>query len=214
MEDQLAKEQEMENTLFQLRLSHAEALAQKKKDQEKTIMKIMVDQDRIVNETDFKNQKKTLETKAKLELQLALKGEKTLTKAKKDQLKKEAAEKLNADLKNLEKHYAADKKYREKLEKQITNERKMELAKENSAALKTGLFGSGKTLSQRRDALRTAYTNDKGERDWSKGLSATLGALSDLTTQLDQQINSIAGRKSIIDTRLQGSKNKTRLGSY
>ena len=47
-----------------------------------------------------------------------------------------------------------------------------------------------------------------------KDPSALVGALSDFAKQLEGSINDIASKKGAIDTRLQGSKNKTYAGSY
>jgi hypothetical protein len=43
---------------------------------------------------------------------------------------------------------------------------------------------------------------------------ALTSAISDFAKQLENKIDEIGGRKGAIDTRLQGSKNKTTLGSY
>ena len=47
-----------------------------------------------------------------------------------------------------------------------------------------------------------------------KDPSALVSAISDFAKQLEGSINDIAGKKGAIDTRLQGSKNKTYAGSY
>ena len=84
---------------------------------------------------------------------------------------------------------------------------------------------NGKSISERTAALKNIFTgggklNEDGTITLSKGanlaagLSALSGALSDFAKQLETQIDEIAGKKSAIDTRLQGSNNKTRSGSY
>lgn len=84
---------------------------------------------------------------------------------------------------------------------------------------------NGKSISERTAALKNIFTgggklNGDGTITHSKGanlavgLAALSGALSDFAKQLETQVEEIAGKKGAIDTRLQGSNNKTRLGSY
>ena len=87
------------------------------------------------------------------------------------------------------------------------------------------LFGAGKSLGERKDALKNIFTgggkvNADGTITSSKGanlaagLSAISGALSNFAKQLETQMDEIASKKSAIDTRLQGSDNAKRMGSY
>jgi hypothetical protein len=86
------------------------------------------------------------------------------------------------------------------------------------------LFGKGKSLAERKDALKNIFTGGKVNEDGTitpskgaglaAGLSAITGALSNFAKQLESQMDEIASKKSAIDTRLQGSSNDKRMGSY
>jgi hypothetical protein len=86
-------------------------------------------------------------------------------------------------------------------------------------------FGKGKSFAERKEALQNIFTgggkvNKDGAITASRGanlaagLSAITGALSNFAKQLENQMDEIAGKKSAIDTRLQGSGNSQRFGSY
>ena len=72
----------------------------------------------------------------------------------------------------------------------------------------------GKTTSERYEAFKKLTTDDAGERDTKKAMTAALLAVSDLAKQLEGTIDEIASHKGLVDTRLQGSSNKQRMGSY
>jgi hypothetical protein len=87
------------------------------------------------------------------------------------------------------------------------------------------LFGKGASFSERKDAFKNIFTgggkvNKDGTITGSKGanfaagLSALSGALSNFAKQLETKIDDIASKKSAVDTRLQGSANAMRAGSY
>jgi len=70
-------------------------------------------------------------------------------------------------------------------------------------------------MAERKQALYDAFHQNKdGSKNTLAGLATLTNALSDLTKQLDSSIEEIAKQKGAIDTRLQGSGLKRRLGSY
>lgn len=122
---------------------------------------------------------------------------------------KAAAEQYGATEKNMEllrkKQMSLDKKRFEELQKQ----RKKELQERNNV-----IFGKGHTITERVQAAKEQSQDDNEETNWGKAISATLVAVSDLAKQLNKQIDEIASKKGVIDTRLQGSSNETHFGSY
>ena len=75
------------------------------------------------------------------------------------------------------------------------------------------LFGEGKSLKERAGALKEMFTTDEDGNN--NGMKELMSALADMAKQLDSQMDEIASKKGLIDTRLQGSKsNKTSMGSY
>lgn len=141
---------------------------------------------------------------------------------------------LETEFKQRRKHLVEQSKWEQKnKEKELKQEAaqiKRQKQKESQEYAKEqandafNLF-NGKSISERAAALKNIFTgggklNGDGTITLSKGanlaagLSALSGALSDFAKQLETQIDEIAGKKSAIDTRLQGSNNKTRSGSY
>ena len=78
----------------------------------------------------------------------------------------------------------------------------------------SNVFKEGATLEERQQALYGLTHDENGNFDIGKSLSAAVTAVADLVAQLEDQIDSIAEQKGFIDTRLQGSNNKTASGSY
>ena len=153
-------------------------------------------------------EKKAFEERLKIELETEFK-----------QRRKHLVEQYNWEQKNKEKELKQEAA-RVKRQKQKESQ---EYAKEQANDA-FNLF-NGKSIGERTAALKNIFTggaklNKDGTITSSKGanlaagLSALSGALSDFAKQLETQIDEIAGKKSAIDTRLQGSNNKTRAGSY
>lgn len=153
-------------------------------------------------------EKKAFEERLKIELETEFK-----------QRRKHLVEQYNWEQKNKEKELKQEAA-RVKRQKQKESQ---EYAKEQANDA-FNLF-NGKSIGERTAALKNIFTgggklNEDGTITLSKGanlaagLSALSGALSNFAKQLETQMDEIAGKKSAIDTRLQGSNNKTRLGSY
>jgi hypothetical protein len=91
------------------------------------------------------------------------------------------------------------------------------------------LFGKGKSPVERAEAFANLFTGggvsrNDGTITSSKGAAFSAGiaslvsslssTLSNFAKQLENQMDEIASKKSAIDTRLQGSGNAQRFGSY
>jgi hypothetical protein len=145
------------------------------------------------------------------ELKERRKNNRALTAEERAKIIKDANDKYKLDEQNLNKltkkrKEAEEKEARQKLaeenRKQITNAVTAPLSKENP-------------LSERIKVLHNIGRDEEtGERRFRDGLLVAVSALSDFAQKLEGQIDTIAGYKSVIDTRLQGSSNETRSGSY
>ena len=78
------------------------------------------------------------------------------------------------------------------------------------------LYGDS-SLADKKEALKKLTSDEDGSFDKHNAagvLLSVVGKLGDLAKQLDDTIDQIAGQKSAIDTRLQGSSNEKFAGSY
>ena len=154
--------------------------------------------------------------KARLELHYAKKTGGVLTKedaariartlASKYKAEEENEKKLAKRKKNLAKQAGNDAKI---AEEKINAEERGKLREQNSA-----LTAKGASLAERKKALYNLTHNEDGDVDAGKAISAAILMVSDLAKQLEAKIDEIAGKKTDVDTRLQGSKNETVGGSY
>ena len=125
-------------------------------------------------------------------------------------LKAEVAIKSGEELKALNRKIKAEQKAlkaTEKAEEKAFKKRKQfekELRQGRAKEATGTLLGSGKTLKERKDALK-ALTHDESGKFSFKDTLANLGdALNDMAKQLDKKIDEIYSYKGAIDTRLQG----------
>lgn len=137
---------------------------------------------------------------AKKQAQINQKYDKKIAAAKTAEEKKALQEKQSAELKAAQEN--AKKVRGLTAEARAAKEQREEEAGAISKALKDG------NLLDLSDSLKAAFNDD------GSGFGALASALSDFTASLNTEIESIAKRKSSIDTRLQGSKNNTVAGSY
>lgn len=224
-EQALIREQEFENTLFNLKQSHIEELAKQQLEADRRRAEALVKQDRVASDKDYKQRLESIRKIAEAEY-----NQKVAAHAENEALYKEEMEqKIALQQKELDAKWKKDKAYIDKLNKykdKIDAERQKQKEKEEARAkgkklvdeTKGAIFGSGKTLSERTSALKNAFKDENGITNLKQGF-ATLGVslvsgLSDIAKQLDNTIESIAGKRSVIDTRLQGSKRATSSGSY
>ena len=142
---------------------------------------------------------------ARKELEAKRKNNGILSKEAATQIQKEAAEKFKLEGKNLEKLAAKE----EMLDKALSAKDE----RDHTRNL-TNQVLHGETTSERFKALKEVTTNEAGEFDLKKSMTAAMLAVSDLAKQIEGTIDEIASFKGPVDTRLQGSNNKRSAGSY
>ena len=125
-------------------------------------------------------------------------------------LKAQVATKSGEELKALNKKIKAEEKAlkaTEKAEEKAFKKRKQfekELRQERAKEATGTLLGSGKTLKERKDALKTLTHDESGKFSFKDTLANLGDALNDMAKQLDKKIDEIYSYKGAIDTRLQG----------
>lgn len=130
------------------------------------------------------------------------------------------AEDEKAIQKQLAKQFKDTKKNNEAIAKHRANLVTIESEKANAAErdeLRAGvgaLTAKGASFAERKAALYDLTHDADGNVDQGKAISAALVAVSDMAKQLESKIDTIAGKKGAIDTRLQGSNNEKYAGSY
>lgn len=143
---------------------------------------------------------------ARREREIAAKNGGILTKEAATRIQKEAAKKFDLEKKNLEKLAAKEQSYKDALAKKDEREELRNLTKTAFSA---------ETTTERIQALKQLTTNEAGEFDLKKTMTAAALAVSDLAKQLEGTIDEIASFRGPIDTRLYGSQsNKKSSGSY
>ncbi len=231
-----------ENDLNNLKLSNLIRLGSLRQKQEKDVLdaalaanKKLIDQRtelmiKAVEEEEALDLKKL---KAKIKAEDAERkkaGKAVLTAAEKKALE----DKLKDEFKQRKKHIEEQAKWEQKNKKKEleqeaaeTKRKKQKESREYAAQQASDAFGvfNGKSFAERKDALKNIFTgggkvnadgtitSSKGA-NFAAGLSALSGALSNFAKQLETQMDEIASKKSAIDTRLQGSGNEKRMGSY
>lgn len=147
------------------------------------------------------------------------KAEKYKYKKNREKAKQLAKEEYETAIANAKKTFAATNKEYAKAAKEAEKIRDVTGTQDitGQMALANGAFGSmqgfGNSTRNIGQAIRDAKDNTTAN-------STAVNALAGLAVQLENTIDSIAGKKSRIDTRLQGSKNRTGLwgsgfgGSY
>lgn len=195
-----------EQRLNMLRITNVQNLGRLKK----------ADEDRLLK-TTLENAKAILEQEkqqAKSRVQAVLDEKKLAGELSEEQYEAELERRLG--LIDEEFEYRVSQKKQEakddlkNLKKKLKNEAKMR-QKETAE----NLFGTGKTFTERREALKEIFTvkdangneiEGASKKDIAKvGFTALTNALSDMAKQLDNQIDKIGEKKGLIDTRLQGT---------
>lgn len=227
---------QQEEQLNLLRLSNVKRLGTLRKQQEQEILDVAIKANEKVIEERKNAQLKALKeeeaaviAKHKREAKREAKKQgKTLSKDDLALITKSVEAEFEIRKKHIEAQSKWEKKNKEKELKHEAAKIKREAAKkgEEYRSEQMGmLFGSGKSFAERKAALQNIFTgggkvNSDGTITASKGanlaagLSAIIGTLSNFAKQLETQMDEIASKKSAIDTRLQGSSNDKRFGSY
>ena len=215
-----------EEQLNRIRISNVKQLGQLRRKQQQEILKASIDAENKAIEQRLKMQEESLDQEMKLRMaaQAQENGNGKLTKkqaaAIEDEFKKRrkhlqdqaAWEKKNAQQRAAEELAAAKNKA-------------IEEAKAYKKEKADDIFGSGKSLGTRLNAIKNVVgnagvRNEDGTITKSKGaalgaaMSVLTSALSDFAKSLENTMEGIAGKKSAVDTRLQGSKNAKSSGSY
>ena len=142
---------------------------------------------------------------AKREYELALANDGKLSAEMLTQIRREAAERFDVESAVNEELIAQQEK--SEAAKKVGDQMKKDLD-----TIKTGSF------SERKEALKNLTHDADGTFNKGKAVTAALyaatNAISDYAKKLENTINEIANKKGVIDTNLQGSKNKTAHGSY
>lgn len=227
---------QFEEQLNDLRLSNVTRLGMLRKQQEKEILDAAIKANELYIEKRKNLQLQALQEEEKAEIakqQRIAKAEakKDGKKLSKDELKAiedKVKKEYNLRKKHAEEQAAWEKKNKEKDLKQEAAKAKREAVKKGKEYQKEQtdtIFGKEKTLGERIGAFKNLATgggkvNKDGSISSSKlagfanVASALTGALANFAKQLEGQMDEIASKKSTIDTRLQGSDNKKRMGSY
>jgi len=137
---------------------------------------------------------------------------------------KEAARVKRKTVKDEAKFAEKEAKKRDKLEAKKTKQNADKKVKEASGKLTEGLLGAGKSPQERLAAIKQARADAKkineqeslatGQHVVGAGAGMLINAISDLSKQLENKIDTIAGYKSSVDTYMQGSKHAQSGGSY
>ena len=125
-------------------------------------------------------------------------------------LKAEVAIKSGEELKALNRKIKAEQKAlkaTEKAEEKAFKKRRQfekELRQERAKEATSTLLGSGKTLKERKDALKTLTHDENGKFSFKETFANLGNAINDMAKQLNGKIDEIYSYKGAIDTRLQG----------
>ena len=219
-DEQIAKELDLQKSLQQIRMSNAEKLnLYNKKEQEELLQaeqraaEMLIDKQRDAKQALIRDQ-----------YQQALDEVEKLTGFEKQQRLDQINEEFEVRMEN-ENKLAEDRK--KKSEKAFKDElkRAKEQAKQKAKAeaeagrkWATALLDPNADFDAKKGALLNIgkRTDKEGNTVRNAGTIAAdiVGGLANLAKSMNNQIEEIAGKKSAIDTRLQGSKGATRGGSY
>lgn len=231
-----------ETDLNNLRLSNLTRLGMLKKSQEEEVLQAALKANKKMIAQRASLMEKAAEDNAKREVKLRLAEEKKakgrgLTQEEKDRIKAEIDEKTKKEKEKIQKLAKYETELKEKeLEKELKDAKKRakEKQKEEEKERAKTAFGKGSSIKDRKDALKEMFTNGGGivkkDKDGNEyiddskgakrlsgimnGLKEMSSALADFAAKYEKQMDDIASKKSAIDTRLQGSSNSTRYGSY
>ena len=228
-----------EEDLNNLKISNLKRLGMLRKEQEKELLDAAINANKKAIDQRIEGLKKAAEqekgnllaqelAKAKAEKKASGKSKTgKLTKAEKAAITAKVEFEIKKRKDALVKQGEWEKKNKEKELKQAAaaeKRKKQQEAKDYQAEQTNMIFGAGKSIAERGAAIKNIFSGGKINADgtitaskgasFASGMSALTGALSNFAKQLETQMDEIAGKKSAIDTRLQGSSNKTSFGSY
>jgi len=222
-EDQIS----FENTLQRLKMTNVQNLGTMHKQMQQKLLSASIKDQQDVVKAEFT---KRHEQWTKENAQRLLDNKNLTEKQFRDQYGK-SKKQAEAEFARRKKQLAEEEKLRlktiEKEAKETLKNKKKEIQtakNESQKADREMLFGKGQSFGTRLKGLTRIGTADAYDKDGNylgrkfsgQALFNNLAnALSDIAKQLDQKIDTIAGYKSAVDTRLQGSKHsKNWSGSY
>jgi hypothetical protein len=147
---------------------------------------------------------------AEEERKLRQKNNRLLTKEEHDAIVKKYKEEFTIGEKNLKQLAALQ-------EREDKKKKRADIAKtdqEIAHAVQLGDFSKEDNLLSRMDSLKAMVDSVDDEDKGKAQMAVAIKAISSLVAQLESKIDQIGSYKGGIDTRLQGSNNKTVLGSY
>ena len=200
-------------------------MAEARVKQEVTVQERLHNMGKIANSQELEDKKNAYKIQAELQFKAEQEAEAKKYKgaggknnkeykAWKKQREQQIKEEIAANDKILEDKFEKDQKYGDKLRKIEATKAGRENAKKLAKGMEEDVLGAGKTLGERAAAWKELVSDGEGGVDNRKAFVAITGAISDLAKKLENAIDTIGGKKGAIDTRLQGSKMKTTLGSY
>jgi hypothetical protein len=238
-EEMAARGIQSENDLNNLKLSNLTRLGLLKQEQEKKVLEtaLAANEKLIQQRAELMRKQADEEAAAEKAKRIAAitEADETLRAARIAAIEEEVNADTEARKKQIDEiveyEFAERKKELEKELKDAKKRKKKELEaekkekqEENKEAY-NNLFGKqkeGETISEwkarQKEARKELFAKTEEGGGKAAGLaylaSNLTSALSNFAKQLETQMDEIAGKKSAIDTRLQGSSNKTSFGSY
>ncbi len=147
--------------------------------------------------------------KAELEAKLRTKLRRDLTKEELKDIEELAEAKFSLEDENLERI--------SKLRKKEIDDEAKDRAKAGDKAVESAVTGpltKENNLVERFKSLQKLTEDENGEKIPGAQMAVAVKALSTLVQQLEDTIDKVGSYKGGIDTRMQGSSNKKRMGSY
>ena len=154
-------------------------------------------------------EKQLAEYKAEQESRLRTTLRRDLTKAELQDIEDQAEKRFSLENENLARI--------SKLRKREIDEEAKERAKAGDKAIEeaaTGSLDKENNLVERFKKLKRLSEDENGDVDTGAALAVAVKTLSTLVQQLEETIDKVGSYKGEIDTRMQGSSNKKRMGSY
>lgn len=147
---------------------------------------------------------------AEEERKLRQKNNRLLTKEEHDAIAKKYKEELALGEKNMKQLTALQKREDEKKKRADSTKTDQEIAH----AVQLGGFSKEDNFASRMDSLKAMVDSVDDEDKGKAQFAVAVKALSSLVQQLESTIDKVGSYKGDIDTRMQGSSNKKRMGSY
>ena len=201
LEDSAAREKKAAEEVFEYKLNLIEKEVARRQEVQNELARLGLNQIKEESKARLNAIKKEKDAKLREERKKYKEGANAAEyKAFKEKLDKEYKLKEEKEKKLAEKKQKFADKYAKSAERQANVKQHQADAKRAT----DNLFGKGKTWTERQAGLKE-LTSDPNK---------LIAGIADLAKQLENKVDSIAGKRSFFDTRLQGSKNSRLAGSY